>query len=499
MFRAHRGRAVNSAPIENLLQAHSLVPTQTNAAILQNNPGLRRWAKKIRWIKVSLYITFLYEILVWSFHVLLPIPGYIAKRTQDVQQMRMKMADARIQDVTEAVNVLRMIKLFGWEGKIAARIKEKKKSESRSLTLGIANASTSRNAASLAAILSGLKECVATNSLHILSLAATEHRRAHMRRPTWTEAAVKKERRKRVNGSKRKDEDSVERTKSMNERGPSGSFKLSQPLLTSATPWPPSRPVDEDYDEGVADALIGLASGGYRDNVAGVDGPSHLPSVSSHSRLSDPSPRPPPSHRNSVSSNHASPPPLAAAAVAVAAQVPGLGEQQAHARGLDEAPEHLAHRCLWQAHTPTALDALDTALAHSVPHAACIALARSTRPVPSKPFIPFPRIRANGARAPSGHTQQEQQQQHASYDASIALPLIATLSPESASPSPNHAERDDIMQVHRSLSSTSSRAKLSEVMHPASGLEVTEGQAVAVTIAAVAGEEGAHVVLIAVA
>ncbi|KAF8799465.1 hypothetical protein BYT27DRAFT_6860396 [Phlegmacium glaucopus] len=38
----------------------------------------------------------------------------------------MKMMDARVQDVTEAVNVLRMIKLFGWERRMSERIRAKR-------------------------------------------------------------------------------------------------------------------------------------------------------------------------------------------------------------------------------------------------------------------------------------------------------------------------------------------------------------------------------------
>ena len=100
--------------------------------------------------------------------ILFPVPGYIAKMVQDVQVQRMKMVlvassvsvphptdihlkfkmDARVQDVTEgtpytmitprcrclsiiftAVNVLRMIKLFGWEGRMSERIREKRNIE----------------------------------------------------------------------------------------------------------------------------------------------------------------------------------------------------------------------------------------------------------------------------------------------------------------------------------------------------------------------------------
>ncbi|KAF8966510.1 multidrug resistance-associated ABC transporter [Flammula alnicola] len=87
-------------------------------------------------LHIALCTTFLYQVLGWSAFVglasmilLFPLPGYIAKLVQDVQRTRMKMTDARVQDVTEAVNVLRMIKLFGWEGRIAGRIKDKRDEE----------------------------------------------------------------------------------------------------------------------------------------------------------------------------------------------------------------------------------------------------------------------------------------------------------------------------------------------------------------------------------
>ncbi|KDR83043.1 hypothetical protein GALMADRAFT_866150 [Galerina marginata CBS 339.88] len=91
-------------------------------------------------LQITLCTAFLYKLLGWSAFVglanmiiLSPIPGYIAKLVQDVQRVRMKKTDARIQDVTEAVNVLRMVKLFGWEDKIFRRIQEKRDDELSSL------------------------------------------------------------------------------------------------------------------------------------------------------------------------------------------------------------------------------------------------------------------------------------------------------------------------------------------------------------------------------
>ncbi|KAF8963043.1 multidrug resistance-associated ABC transporter [Flammula alnicola] len=64
---------------------------------------------------------------------LMPAPGYAAKLTQDVQRKRMEMTDARIQTVTEVVNVLRMVKLFGWEGRMSERIQDKRNAELSSI------------------------------------------------------------------------------------------------------------------------------------------------------------------------------------------------------------------------------------------------------------------------------------------------------------------------------------------------------------------------------
>ncbi|CAA7262822.1 unnamed protein product [Cyclocybe aegerita] len=87
-------------------------------------------------LQVTLCIVLLYTFLGWSAFVglitmviLLFVPGYVTKKVQEVQALRMKKTDARVQDVTEAVSVLRMIKLFGWEEKMARRIQAKRDEE----------------------------------------------------------------------------------------------------------------------------------------------------------------------------------------------------------------------------------------------------------------------------------------------------------------------------------------------------------------------------------
>ncbi|CAK5280078.1 unnamed protein product [Mycena citricolor] len=66
---------------------------------------------------------------------LFPVPGYVANliqgmlRPEGVQQQRLKKTDSRVQVVTETMNVLRMIKLFGWEKQMNDRVSEKRAEE----------------------------------------------------------------------------------------------------------------------------------------------------------------------------------------------------------------------------------------------------------------------------------------------------------------------------------------------------------------------------------
>ncbi|KAI9444465.1 P-loop containing nucleoside triphosphate hydrolase protein [Lactarius indigo] len=87
-------------------------------------------------LQVVICIWFLYNILGWSAIVgmvvmvaLSPIPGTVAGKIQKVQKEAVKRTDARVQAATEAMGILRMIKLFGWEPKIAARLAEKREQE----------------------------------------------------------------------------------------------------------------------------------------------------------------------------------------------------------------------------------------------------------------------------------------------------------------------------------------------------------------------------------
>ncbi|KAJ7690181.1 hypothetical protein B0H17DRAFT_1331449 [Mycena rosella] len=87
-------------------------------------------------LQLAIGIWFLHSLLGWAVWVglgsivlLTPAPGFMAKLVESVQKERLKQTDDRVQSVSEAVNVLRMVKLFGWEGKMQDRIADKRDAE----------------------------------------------------------------------------------------------------------------------------------------------------------------------------------------------------------------------------------------------------------------------------------------------------------------------------------------------------------------------------------
>lgn len=240
----------------------------------------------------------------------------------------------------------------------------------------------------------------------------------------------------------------------------SGSSRSIQPSPISATPRPPSRMVDEDYDEGVAETLIGLAAGGYRaPNSAGAEAPSHSPTTSSHSRLSDPSPRPPPSHRNSVSSNHASPPPSQMAGPQKRALSPGPEDSEMNNKRsrMDIMKRRISSPSGKRTPVPSTRPSPIPFRTQPASHS-----PEAREPFsPSLPAVLPPHPRPIGA----GHGQV-----HA--PSALGVPGIATLAsspPSSASSPMNHNDRDDKMHVDlRRSASPPTRGKLSDVMHPSS-------------------------------
>ncbi|PCH35585.1 hypothetical protein WOLCODRAFT_107550 [Wolfiporia cocos MD-104 SS10] len=87
-------------------------------------------------LQVALCVWFLYTQLGWSAFVglaviilLFPIPGTIARHIRSVHAAKMKKTDARVQDVTETMTVIRMVKLFGWEGRLSQQLDGKRDEE----------------------------------------------------------------------------------------------------------------------------------------------------------------------------------------------------------------------------------------------------------------------------------------------------------------------------------------------------------------------------------
>lgn len=232
--------------------------------------------------------------------------------------------------------------------------------------------------------------------------------------------------------------------------------RSAQPSPTSTIPTAPARNIDEDYDEGVADALMGLAS--YRapeQTPTFTNGPA---AASSATRPISPSPSMrTTSHRGSISStrSRASPPPSSVAT--------------SMKRPLSPVPDDIDPK----------RSKVDISARKSPP--------ATTSSRPSPPF----------RTQPSSHSPENRQAEnskHPSYPSSPQLPAvlplpprpigaglsshtpntlppIATLSPTSTSPSPAHeAER---MSIDRTQSRSASpqtqsapRGKFVEVMNP---------------------------------
>ncbi|KAH9836198.1 uncharacterized protein C8Q71DRAFT_761194 [Rhodofomes roseus] len=86
--------------------------------------------------QLALCTWFLYSVLGWSAFVgmgvmgcMLPLPGYVASFVHGLQEKKMAKTDARVQTVSELLGVVRMIKLFGWEPRVAEQVAEKREEE----------------------------------------------------------------------------------------------------------------------------------------------------------------------------------------------------------------------------------------------------------------------------------------------------------------------------------------------------------------------------------
>ncbi|RPD53734.1 P-loop containing nucleoside triphosphate hydrolase protein [Lentinus tigrinus ALCF2SS1-7] len=81
-------------------------------------------------------IIFVYNVLGWSAIIglacmcaLLPVPGYLSSWIQSFQAGKMAKTDARVQLINEILNVVRMIKLFGWERRVTSQVEERREAE----------------------------------------------------------------------------------------------------------------------------------------------------------------------------------------------------------------------------------------------------------------------------------------------------------------------------------------------------------------------------------
>ncbi|WVQ79115.1 hypothetical protein IAT38_001210 [Cryptococcus sp. DSM 104549] len=87
-------------------------------------------------IQFALCVVILYKILSWSALIgmvtmvlTLPLPGLLTKLNAQVQNKRMLASDSRVDTITESINALRIIKMFGWEDRIKQRISAKREDE----------------------------------------------------------------------------------------------------------------------------------------------------------------------------------------------------------------------------------------------------------------------------------------------------------------------------------------------------------------------------------
>ncbi|KZT53818.1 hypothetical protein CALCODRAFT_486059 [Calocera cornea HHB12733] len=87
-------------------------------------------------LQLLIGLWFLYAILGWAAVVgmavmvaSIPLPSQVAAWVQTIQNERMKKTDARVQSITETMNVIRMVKMFGWESRVKEQIGEKREEE----------------------------------------------------------------------------------------------------------------------------------------------------------------------------------------------------------------------------------------------------------------------------------------------------------------------------------------------------------------------------------
>ena len=238
--------------------------------------------------------------------------------------------------------------------------------------------------------------------------------------------------------------------------GSGSQSRSAQPSPTSTVPTAPTRPIDEDYDEGVAETLIGLASyrGAPEQAPTFANGP-----VSSTVRPISPSPSMRSnSHRGSISStrSRASPPPSSVGTSTKRPLSPGPDDIDAKRTKVD-LPARRGSPPATTSSRPSPVPFHTQQSSHSPDNRQT---EKSKHPsYPSSPQLPS--ILPQPPR-PIG----------AGLSHSNTLPPIATLSPPSTSPSPAHDQ--DRMSIDRTQSRSASpqttqaapRSKFAEVMNP---------------------------------
>ncbi|KAJ7578610.1 P-loop containing nucleoside triphosphate hydrolase protein [Mycena floridula] len=105
---------------------------------LENISFAREFLRSFLYVPFSIFtgVYFLYLLLGWAAFaglavmiLMLPIPGLISSAIRKAKKTQLLKTDARVQTVTETLNVLRMVKMFGWERKLEAKLQEKREEE----------------------------------------------------------------------------------------------------------------------------------------------------------------------------------------------------------------------------------------------------------------------------------------------------------------------------------------------------------------------------------
>ncbi|KAF9024857.1 P-loop containing nucleoside triphosphate hydrolase protein [Hymenopellis radicata] len=103
-----------------------------------SDAGLRQFSTLVIYtpLAILLSLVFLYNVLGWSalvgvvvIIVMMPLPGFLAKLFGGIEKETMKRTDGRVQAMTEMVNVIRMVKVLGWEREMEQRIAGKREDE----------------------------------------------------------------------------------------------------------------------------------------------------------------------------------------------------------------------------------------------------------------------------------------------------------------------------------------------------------------------------------